>query len=213
MNHMAENLIFISCINNSKVPRRDLMIVEVEVDESSVGKKFVRKHWNIVTLAIVAGILALIGAVYVFLWFVTNAQSSGLVPATLGLWSMGNMVSFILHAIFWELLLIGIPVAIGVILGWQWWKRLPDEEKKGYNFFGKRSRSRGAGGAVSPLLFIAFALKVFIDGNWNVAISSWTLDYVVGSMVTILVWIAVIFAIPATIGLIWWLSQGMNKKP
>jgi hypothetical protein len=189
------------------------MTVEVEVEKSSVGKKFVRKHWDIVTVAIAAGILAVIGAVYVFLWFVANAQSTGLVPATLGLWSMGNMVSFILYAIFWELVLIGIPVAIGAILGWKWWKRLPDEEKKGYHFFGKRSRSRVAGGVVSPLLFIAFALKVYINGNWNVAISSWTLDYVVGSMVTILVCIAVVFAIPATIGLIWWLSHVMNKKP
>jgi hypothetical protein len=190
---------------------RDLLTVEV--DKSSDGKKFIRKHWKIVAVALAAGILAIVAAVYVFLWFVANAQSTGLVPATLGLWSMGNLVSFILHAIFWELVLIGIPVVIGAILGWQWWKRLPDEEKKGYHFFGKRSRSRRAGGVVSPLLFIVFALKVYVDGNWNVAISSWTLDYVVGSMVTILVWIAVIFAIPATIGLIWWLSQGMNKKP
>ena len=189
------------------------MTVEVEVDNSSVGKKFVRKHWNIVAVAIAAGIFSVMGAVYVFLWFVANAQSTGLLPATLGLWSMGNMLSFILRAVFWELILIGIPVAIGAILGWQWWKRLPDEEKKGYHFFGKRSRSRGAGGAVSPLLFIAFALKVYVDVNWNVPVSSWTLDYVVGSMVTIFVWIAVVSAIPATIGLIWWLSHGMNKKP
>jgi hypothetical protein len=189
------------------------MTVEVEVEKSSVGKKFVRKHWKIVAVAIAAGILAVLGAVHVFLWFVANAQSTGIVPATLGLWSMGNMVSFVLHAVFWELILIGIPVAIGAILGWQWWKRLPDEERKEYRFFGKRSRSRGAGGAVSPLLFIAFALKVYVDGNWNVAVSSWTLDYVVGSMVTILVWIAVILAVPATIGLIWWLSHGLNKKP
>ena len=34
-----------------------------------------------------------------------NAQSTGLVPVTLGLWSMGNVASFILHAIFWELVL------------------------------------------------------------------------------------------------------------
>ena len=119
--------------------------------------------------------MAFIGAVYVFLWFVANAQSTGLVPATLGMWSMGNMISFILHAIFWELVLIGIPVAIGAILGWQWWKRLPEEEKREYTLFGKGSRSSRAGGAVSPLLFIAFAIKVYIDGNWNMAISTWTL--------------------------------------
>jgi hypothetical protein len=169
-----------------------------------------RKHWNMVAVAIAAGILAVIGAVYVFLWFVGNAQSSGLVPSLLGQWSMSNTVSFILHAIFWELLLIGIPVAVGAILGWQWWKRLPEEEKREYHF-GKSSKSSSAGGAVSPLLFIAFAIKVYVDGNWNHAISTYTLDYVVGSMVTILVWAAAIFAIPAIIGIIWWIRHEMNK--
>jgi hypothetical protein len=123
---------------------------------------------------------------------------------------MSNTVSFILHAIFWELLLIGIPVAVGAILGWQWWKRLPEEEKREYHF-GKSSKSSSAGGAVSPLLFIAFAIKVYVDGNWNHAISTYTLDYVVGSMVTILVWAAAIFAIPAIIGIIWWIRHEMNK--
>ncbi len=186
---------------------------EIEVEKASDGKKFIRKHWRTVAVFVVAGILAFIGAVYVFLWFVGNAQSSGLVPSSLGLWSMGNVVSFILHAIFWELVLIGIPVAVGAILGWQWWKRLPDEEKREYHFSGKGSRSSRAGGVISPLLFIAFAIKVYVDGNWNTAIAGWTLDYVVGSMITILVWIVAIFAIPAVIGVIWWIRHEMNKKP
>ena len=189
------------------------MTQEVEVEKASEGKKFMRKHWNVVAVFIVAAILAVIGAVYVFVWFTGNAQSTGLVPSTLGPWTMSNVVSFILHAIFWELLLIGIPVAIGAILAWQWWKRLPAEEKKEYHFFGKGSRSSRAGGAISPLLFIAFAIKVYIDGNWNAAISTYTLDYVVGSMVTILVWIAAIAAIPAIIGVIWWIRHETNKKP
>jgi hypothetical protein len=188
------------------------MTQEIEVEKASEGKKFMRKHWNIVAVAIVAAILAVIGAVYVFVWFVGNAQSIGLVPSTLGLWTMGNVVTFILHAIFWELVLIGIPVAVGAIIGWQWWKRLPAEEKKEYHM-GKGSRSSKAGGAIGPLAFIAFAIKVYVDGNWNAAISSWTLDYVVGSMITILVWIAAIVAIPAIIGVIWWIRHEMNKKP
>jgi hypothetical protein len=191
----------------------DSMTQEIEDEKRSDWKKFMRKHWNLVAVFVAAGILALIGAIYVFLWFVGNAQSTGLVPATLNIWTMGNVVSFILNAIFWELVLIGIPVAIGAILGWQWWKRLPNEEKKEYDLFGKRSRSSRAEGAISPLLFIAFAIKVYVDGNWNVAIASWTLDYVVSSMITILVWTVVIFAIPATIGVIWWIRHEMNKKP
>jgi len=187
------------------------MTQEIELEKASDGKKFIRKHWNMVAVFAAACILAFISAVYVFLWFVGNAQSTGLVPANLNMWAMNNVVSFVLSAIFWELVLIGIPVAIGAILGWQWWKRLPDEEK--YNLFGKGSRSCRAGGAVSPLLFIAFAIKVYADGNWNQAIASWKLDYVVGSMITILVWIAAIFAIPAAIGVIWWIRHEMNKNP
>jgi hypothetical protein len=39
------------------------------------------------------------------------------------------------------------------------------------------------------------------------------LDYVVGSMITILIWAAVIFGIPLAIGFVWWISREMNKKP
>jgi hypothetical protein len=187
------------------------MNMQTETEESSVWGKFLRKHWPAFAAFLAAAILAFALAVYVFVWFTADAQSTGLVPSSLGLWSMGNFVAFVLHAIFWELVLIGIPVAIGAVGAWQWWKKLPETEKSNLNW--KQSRSRSAGGAISPLLFIAFAIKVFVDGNWNVAISTFTLDYVVGSMVTILLWIVAIFAIPAVIGVIWWIRHEMNKKP
>ena len=187
------------------------MTESIQVQSGSDWQRFIRKHWTAFAAFIAAAILAAAGAVYVFVWFTGNAQSTGLVPSTIGMWTMGNAVLFILHAIFWELVLIGIPAAIVAIIAWQLWKRWPDANQ--YQLSGKRGRSRGASGAISPLLFIAFALKVYVDGNWNVAISTYTLDYVVGSMVTILLWIVAIFAIPATIGLIWWIHHEMNKKP
>jgi hypothetical protein len=174
-------------------------------------RTFMKKHWGIVVVFALAIVLAVAGAVYVFRWFAGNAQSTGLVPKTLNLWTMNNLVMYILNLIFWELVLIGIPVGIGVIIGWQWWKRLPAEER--YNLFPKSSRSRDAGGAISPLLFIAFAIKVNVDGNWNTAISTYTLDYVVNSIVTIIAWTAAIFAIPATIAGIWWIHHELTKKP
>ncbi len=172
-------------------------------------KPFIRKHLVMFAAFIVAAILAAIAAVYVFVWFTADAQATGLVPAVLSMWTMNNLVLFILHAIFWELVLVGIPVAVAAIAGWLWWRRLPEHEK---HRSGKHNRSRDGGGAVSLLLFIAFAIKVYVDGYWYVPISSFTLDYVVGSIVTILIWVTVIFAIPAIVVLIWWLSSGRNKQ-
>ena len=180
---------------------------------SEAWKQFLRKHWNVLGLFIVAVVLASVGAVYVFLWFVGDAQSTGLVPRTLGLWTMGNLVTFILYAIFWELLLIGVPAIVGAVVGWLWWRNLPSEEKKEYHFFGRRSRATRGGGGISLLFFIAFCIKVYVDGNWNVAIATWTFDYVVYSMLWILIWILVIFGIPAAIGVTWWIRHEMKKKP
>ena len=188
------------------------MTEQTESEESATWKRFIRNHWGIFAVFVVAAISAVAGAVYVFWWFTGNSQTIGLVPSTLSGWTMNNVVLFILHLLFWELVLIGSPVAVGAIIGWQWWKKLPAEEKK-ENMFGKSSRSRDAGGAFSPLLFIAFAIKVYVDGNWNTAISTWELDYAVGSMITILIWIAAIFAIPAILGVVWWIRHETNKTP
>jgi hypothetical protein len=187
------------------------LTVETGVDDSSDWMKFIKKHWSIFAVFIVAIVLAVIGAIYVFWWFTGDAQTTGLVPSTLGLWSMSDLVWFILYLIFWELIFIGIPAIVGAVIGWQWWKRLPEQEK--YRLSGRGSRTSRAGGALSPLLFIAFAIKVYVDGNWNMVISNYTLNYVVGSMVIILAWIAVIFGIPLAIGLIWWMRRVVKKTP
>ena len=182
------------------------------VENESNWKSFLRRHWSIMAVFTVVAVLLFIGAVYVFLWFVSEAQTTSMVPPTLGDWTMGNLLTFILHAIFWLLIFIGIPAIIVAAAGWQWWKRLPQEEKK-HHPFGKSSRSRDGGSGISLLIFIVFAIKVYIDGNWNVAIATWPLDYVVDSMVTILVWGAIIIGIPAgIIGLIW-LSREIKKNP
>lgn len=55
---------------------------------------------------------------------------------------------------------------------------LPGEERGGYRF-GGGSRSTGGGGGFSLLLFVAFCIKVYIDGKWNVAIGTFTLNYAV----------------------------------
>jgi hypothetical protein len=59
--------------------------------------------------------------------------------------------------------------------------------------------------------FILFCIKVYLDGNWNVAISTWTLDYVIGSVILILGLVVIIIGIPAAIGVTWWMRHEIKK--
>jgi hypothetical protein len=188
------------------------MSVTGSENSSESWKKFLRKHRYIFVIFVIAAILVSVGAILVFLWFVGNAQSTGMVPTTLGLWAMGNLVAFLLNLIFWEVLLIGIPLIIAAVAVWLWWRRLPPEERNQYRFFGPRSRTTNGGNIVSLLVFIAFCFKISLDGNWNVAFSTWTFDYLVYSMLTALIWILIIFGIPLTLGLIWWICHEMRTK-
>jgi hypothetical protein len=193
--------------------REKFMTEQFETEnDSGSWNKFLKRHWIMLVFWILAAIIAAVGAILVFLWFVGDAQSANLVPMTLVQWTMAHLITFILHLIFWELLIIGIPVAIAAIAGWLWWKRIPDEEREEYEFFGKRSRTTSGGGGISFLFFVAFCIKVYLDGNWNAPISSWTLNYVVNSMITILVWGAIIFGIPAIIIALIWLSREIQKS-
>ena len=176
-------------------------------------KKFLRNHPNVLFLFIIAAVAACAGAVMVLLWFVGHAQSTGMVPATLGLWTAGNLVTFFLYLIFWELLLVGMPAAVAGTAGWRWWKRLPGQEREEYHFSRKRSRKMGESSGISLLFYIAFFVKVYLDGNWNVAIASWGLDYVVYSIVWILASGLIIIGIPGAIGAVWWLRREMEKTP
>ena len=186
------------------------LTTEAGMQGSSDWRAFFRRHTAALAIFTAAVALACVWGVYIFLWFVSNAQSTGLVPSSLALWTMGNLVSFILYTILWELILVGIPVVVAAIGAWVWWRRLPYDERLGYRM-GGRSRSAGGSGGVSLLFFIAFCVKVYVDGNWNVAISAFTLNYVVYSMLTILEFVVVIFGIPVALGLAWWIRREMKK--
>jgi hypothetical protein len=176
------------------------MMAETESENGSkIWKKFLRKHWNMVVLFVVGAILA-----------------TGLVPATLDLWTMGNIVTFLLYVIVWEVPVIGVAITL-IAVAWLWWKKLPDEEREEYkraHLFGTPSRKTGGGGgAISFLVFIAFCIKVFTDGNWNVAFATWTFDYLVYSYLWALIWVLIIFGIPMVLGGILWIIYEMKKNP
>lgn len=194
------------------------MVVKTKSETGNkIWKKFLRKQWKMVVLFIVGAILASIGATLVCLWVVGEVQLAGLVPATLGLWSMGHLVTFLLRLVFWEVLIIGVPVILAAVaIIFLWWKKIPDREMREYkrgHLFGTRSRPTNGKDVLSPLVFIVFCIKVFLDGNWNVAFGTWTFDYVVYSFLWALIWVLIIFGIPMVLGGTWWIRHEMKKKP
>jgi hypothetical protein len=185
-------------------------------NNEKIWKKFLRNHWRILILFVVLATLAIFGIVYVFLWFVGEAQVMGLVPTTLNLWSIGHIVIFLLYLILWVVIYIGIPVIITIaVIYFLWWKKLPDIERDEYrhgHLFGKHSRAADGGGAISLLINIVFIIKIYFDGNWNVPIATWNFDYLVYSYLWAIVWILIIFGIPIAIGATWWLRHEMKKE-
>ena len=187
----------------------------IEGNDNKIWKKFLREHWQICVLFIVIAVFAAVGAIYVFLSFIGDAQLTGLIPETLGVWSMGYIVTFMLHLIFWEALFIGIPVVIVIaVIYFGWWKKLPEAERKEYkdgHLFGKRSTRSDGSGFISFLVFIVFIIKIWLDGNWGVAIATWEFDYLVHTCLWALVVVLVIFGIPMLIGGTWWIRHEMKK--
>ncbi len=191
-----------------------MMEGEIQPDQK-IWNIFIKKHWGMLAVWIAAAAVTVIGAILVFLWFVGDAQATGLVPRTLDLWTVGYLITFLLYTLFWEIVFIAIPVIvfIGVIYVF-WWKKLPVEERQDYrrgHLFGKRSRRRDGGGAISFLINIGFIIKVYLDGNWDVPFASWTFDYLVYSYLWVLIWFAIICGIPLLIGGVWWIHRQMKK--
>jgi hypothetical protein len=187
------------------------------VNDEKIWKLFLRKHWREVCFFIVLAIIALIGAIYVFLWFVEEAQATGLVPVTLNLWTMNHVVFFILYLLLWEIIYIGIPVIIAAVAIYLlWWKKIPFEERKecrDKHLFGSHSKKADGGGAISIFINILFIIKVYLDGNWNEPFANWTFSYLVNTGLWALFVALIIIGIPMVLGGLWWLSREMKKDP
>ena len=181
-----------------------------------VWKLFLKRHWKMLVSFVVIAALVVISGIYVFLWFVEDAQVNNLVPMTLNLWTIGHIVTFLIHLIFWLVIFIVIPmIVIIACIYFLWWKKIPDAERMEYrrgHLFGKRSRWTDGGGMISLFINIVFFIKVYFDGNWDVPIATWKFDYLVYSYLWAIIWILIIFGIPIAIGGTLWLRHEMKKS-
>ncbi|MFX1487269.1 MAG: hypothetical protein ACFFBS_09285 [Promethearchaeota archaeon] len=194
-----------------------------ETDEepsNKVWKKFLRRHWKVTTViaAAIAGAAAV--AFFVFLWVVADAQATGLVPAAIGQWTVGYVITFILHVILWEFVFVGtwgIPVAALIFA--LWYKKLPEEERAEYEGEPKKKRRRRGmsagrgGGFISFLVTLTWLIMIWINGRWNLAFQAWTFNDWIYSWIHAIAWDLLIFGVPLTILIIGYLAYEMRKEP
>ncbi len=190
---------------------------EEEINDE-VWKKFLRKHLQVVLFIIIVGIGVVIGGIFVFLWVVENSQKLGLVPTALGQWTIGYTVTFILEVILWEFIFIGIPLIIVAVITVYWWHKLPDDEREEYEREPKKKGPRrrlilGSGsGLISLTVFLTWLIIVWNDGMWNIAFQNWTINYLVYSTLTAILWDLLIIGIPVTIIVFLWIRREMKEE-
>jgi hypothetical protein len=178
---------------------------EEQLDEEK--RRFLLRHWKMTLVLAVCIAAAAIVALLVFLWVVNEAVATALVPVVLGDWTIGFVVTIILHVIFWELLLVvswGIPLA--AILYWQF-SKLPDAE-----LWKPKGGRRESGDAFGFLVGVAWLIMIWIDGRWDQTFQVWTFTEWIYSWLTALGWVLLIFGVPAVIILILWLVNREMKK-
>jgi hypothetical protein len=194
------------------------MAVETIAPSEERWKEFLKNHWKLSLLILGGIVLAIIGALCVFLWRTTGPEATGYYPQTLDLWTVGYIITLILNLILWEFLVIGIPViAAVIIIYFLWWNKLPAEEKQKYSRgreakrIQKRNQARRGSGAFGFLVTITWLIIILIDGNWNTAFENWTYTYLIYSVLTAIMWDLIIFGIPIVILLILWLGRQLKK--
>ena len=183
-------------------------------------KNFVRKHWKAVLLLVLIGIAVFIGSIYVLLWFIGYSEFGGHGTWAFNSWSMASNIDFLLNLILWEFLIIGIPViAIGLVVFFQWWNKFPDEEKEGLEKHGYKKRKNqrrmaygGGGGLIGIVVFIAFCIIIYLDGNWSTPLGNLPYSYFVYTWLTGLMWVLIICGIPLVLILFFWLRMEIREE-
>ena len=175
-------------------------------EEFDVEKlRFLKKYWKVsMGLVAMVAIAAIVG-VLVLLWQVNEAT----VPATLGEWSIGIVISFCLNLVFWELLLVGSWISVLIIIFYfQWYSKLPEEDRRKWSGRGTRENSD----AIGLFVGLAWLLILYIDNRWDLTFNSWTFTDWVFSWLIAAFWVFLIGGIVVSIGLIAWFVSEKQKE-
>ena len=175
------------------------MAEKEKCSDEEFWKQKIAKHWKAFTILIIGCVAAIAGALWVLFWFIETSPIGAMGSATIGEWTLAWIWEFFIYLILWELLLVGIPVAIAFGVGWYLWRRsLSDEEKA--EFKGRwRGRRTAEGGGFGFGMFIAYSIYMYINGDFYTPFGAHPYSYWVYSWFHTLAWLLIIIGIPAAI--------------
>lgn len=190
-----------------------------EKSDKTFWKAWALKHKGALFIMIIAGVCAFIGVILVGIWVLEANPFVDPRTGTFNDWTLNYVVGFIILIILWELLLVGVPVALFFgVGGYIWWSRLPEEEKQEMKERDKKEKSHkaekygGGGGGFSLFMFIAYCIYIAVDGNYNTLFGLKPFTYWMYSYMLTFMWIFIVFGgLAAIIGLIWYLAKGRKK--
>ncbi len=175
-----------------------------ELSDEQFWKKKIKEHWKIFAVIISAGVVAAVGAILVFLWFINISPIGDYGTASIDLWTLEMVVLFIIFSILWELLFVGIPAALFFgVGGYICWRRLPAEEKQEFKDREKkkthRARNAGGGGGGGFFMFIAYCIYMAVQGFYNVPFGTQPYSFWIYSWFLTFMWIVIVLGTPALI--------------
>ena len=180
------------------------MSEEIKID-TYWKKHFKENKWLIIVIIIaVASIIT--GAFLVLFWFMETSPIGLLGEATFDQWNLDWVVGFIILIILWELLFVGVPTVIFiVVVGYIWWNRLSDEDKAEFKARDKkkhRARNTGGEGGFGFVMFIAYCILHGVKGTYYASFGSQPYSYWVYTWFETFMWIAIVIGVPIIIILI-----------
>jgi len=188
------------------------MVEDRFTDEIEFGKKLVKTYWKWMLLAIAIIVVAIIGAILVFLQHVLLCPIGGNGRWTLAEWSIGTGIMFFLWLLLWEFLIVGLPT-LGVLgggIGYFWMKVISEEHKKEIDERSEKEKERrkkyrnwrvygGSSGGGTGIINLVFLIIVYLQGAWMTPFGALAYTYWVSTFLWSLLIIGLICGIPLLI--------------